>query len=279
MNPRILGSLSQGKLEITPNVPQMKSLLMKTLIIDDEPYVRADLRRMLADHPEVEIIGEAATVPRALEMLEQKQPDVVFLDVQLIGGSGFDLVPAIRPPTQIVFFTAHDEYAVRAFEVNALDYLLKPVSSERLAETISRLLHRRRGAAAVPQPEKAFKRDDQVFIRNEREQRFVNLGEIAAVTSIGGNYTAVHMTDGTRSVVRRTLKQWETLLPDDLFYRVHRATIVNLHRIQCARRDSSGACTAIMAGIEEPLEVSRRCAARLKEMVDRQVQGGIGESD
>ena len=248
---------------------------MKTLIIEDEPHVRAGLCRLLADHPDVEIIGEAATVPRALEMLEQKQPDVVFLDVQLIGGTGFDLVPAIRPPTRIVFFTAHDEYAVRAFEVNALDYLLKPVTSERLAEAISRLVHRHRRMTAVPQPTAPFQTDDRVFIRTEREQRFVNISEVTAVTSIGGNYTVVHLADGARPVVRRTMKQWEDALPEDLFFRIHRATIVNLNRIRCARRDSNGSCQAILYGIEEPLEVSRRCAARLKGLLDDKYWPGI----
>ena len=243
---------------------------MKAIIIDDEPLVREDLRYLLSGHPDIEIIGEAGTVPQAEKLLSGVQPDVVFLDVQLIGGSGFDLVPSIHPSTRIIFFTAYDEYAVRAFEVNALDYLLKPVIESRLADSLDRLRSRIEGRAEAPQPIETYQRDDQILIRTDKEQRFVPVQAVIAVTSIGGNYSVVHLEDGSRPAVRRTLKQWEDLLPTDLFVRIHRGTIVNLSRIECIRQETDGSCLAFISGIESPFEVSRRTAGRLKRWMNKE---------
>lgn len=240
---------------------------MKTVIIDDEPLVRADLRYLLLGHPDIEVIGEAGTVPQAEKLLSKVQPDVVFLDVQLIGGTGFDLVPAIHPATRIIFFTAHDEYAIRAFEVNALDYLLKPVTADRLADSIARLRRRSKGRAAAPQPVKPFQRDDQILVRSDREQRFVPVQAVAAVTSIGGNYTVVHLADGSRPAVRRTMKQWESLLPAERFLRIHRGTIVNLSRINRVVKEKDGSYLAHLSGPTAPFEVSRRTAGRLRKIM------------
>ncbi len=114
-------------------------MTLKALLVDDEPFVREDLRQMLLAHKSIEVICEAGTIAQAKKQLAAGRPDVVFLDIQLRGGTGFDLVPLIHKTTKIIFITAYDEYAVRAFEVNALDYILKPVTPERLAESISRL--------------------------------------------------------------------------------------------------------------------------------------------
>ena len=114
----------------------------KAIIIDDEPFIRHDLREMLSAHKDIEVAGEAGTIAAAKNLLQSSRFDVVFLDIQLRGGSGFDLVPFVHPSAAIIFITAHDEFAVRAFEINALDYLLKPVTTDRLTESLKRLAHR-----------------------------------------------------------------------------------------------------------------------------------------
>ncbi len=114
-------------------------MTLKTLIVDDEPFVRDDLRHMLGVHETLEVVGEAGTVSGAKKQLLEKDLDVVFLDIQLRGGTGFDLVPFVDETVKIIFITAHDDYAIRAFEVNALDYILKPVTADRLAESVARL--------------------------------------------------------------------------------------------------------------------------------------------
>lgn len=201
------------------------------LLIDDEKLARAEMRRLLEAHPTVTIVGEANGTRSGRARLATADYDLVLLDIQLGDGSGFDLVPHVSAAAEIIFVTAHDRFAVRAFEVNALDYLLKPVSPERLTTA----LHRLGGETSSSPPDSApatspLTRDDRVFLKNDRGARFVPLTEIAAVLS-GDNYTEVLVTDGSHYLMRRPLKAWATLLPVDVFVRVHRQAIANLEKI------------------------------------------------
>jgi len=237
---------------------------LKAIIVDDEPYVRDDLRHMLAAHKDIDVAGEAGTIAGAKKQLEAKRFDVAFLDIQLRGGSGFDLLPFIDPATQIVFITAHDEYAVRAFEVNALDYILKPVAADRLAESIARLKLDVQPKNAGPGSAEHFKPDDSVFISTDFGQMFVSLDEILAINSIGGNYAAMYLKNGDKLIARKTLKQWEAILPESVFIRIHRATIINTGFIERIAYDSDGSCVVHLSGQEENFAVSRRLLPSLK---------------
>lgn len=218
------------------------------LLIDDEPLARIELRRLLQAHPDVTIVGEAATVGQARERLATPDYDLVFLDVQLRGGSGFDLLDGVRPAAQIVFITAYDRYAVRAFEVNALDYLLKPVTAERLAAS----LHR--GAppppptpappptaspvdapAGVESPETPLTLEDRVYIKSGHATRFVPVTSIVSVCACE-NYTELRLTDGSLLLALRTLKSWATVLPPQVFLRIHRQSLVNLAHVKAIVR-------------------------------------------
>ncbi len=247
---------------------------MKAIIIDDEPFVREDLKQMLKKHGDVEIIGEAGSVPQAEELLSELTPDVVFLDIQLVGGTGFDLTALIHPLTHIIFFTSHDEFAVRAFEVNALDYLLKPVPEKRLTSALDRL----RNATTPPTPaplKEPFNENDRIFIHSSGEQRFVNIRDVVAVTAIGGNYTQVHIKNGTTLTVRRTMKEWEHLLPGTLFCRIHRSGIVNLEYVDSLYQNKIKSWEIRMLDLENPLEVSRRSLSRIKQLLENRHTGGI----
>jgi len=241
---------------------------LKAIIIDDEPFVRDDLRAMLAAHKEIEIVGEAGTISDAKEQLAANSFDVVFLDIQLRGGTGFDLLPFIDPSTQIVFITAHDEYAVRAFEINALDYILKPVSTNRLAESIARLKFDLKQKEVGPGKSGHFKSDDSVFIKTDSGRLFVRLDEIVAISSIGGNYAAIYLEKGQKLLARKTLKQWETILPHTLYTRIHRATIVNTGFIERIAYEKDGSCFVHLSGRQETFAVSRRMASQLKSLVE-----------
>jgi two-component system LytT family response regulator len=237
---------------------------LKAIIIDDEPFVRDDLRDMLAAHGDIEVAGEAGTIAEAKKQLAANRFDVVFLDIQLRGGSGFELVPFIDPSADIIFITAHDEFAVRAFEINALDYLLKPVTNERLAESLKRLRHK----GATP-PDDTGRRDpfdqtDRVFIKTDSVQLFVRLDEILAISSIGGNYATIYLKNRDKLLSRITLKQWETILPQAVFTRIHRATIVNTGFIERLNTDKDGSCIVRLSGREETFAVSRRLLSGLK---------------
>lgn len=240
---------------------------MKAIIIDDEPLVREDLCHLLGNQPDIEIIGETGTVPEAKKILGELRADVLFLDIQLIGGTGFDLVPLVPPTTRIIFFTSYDEYALRAFEVKALDYLLKPVSADRLADSLDRLREIKRNASEQSKQVEPFRGDDRLFLHTNREQRFIKVGDILTVTTIGGNYSVVHLKDGSEYMVRKTMKQWEKVLPSNLFMRIHRASIVRLDQIKSTRTAKEGTFLVSISGIEEPFTVSRRSVGRLKEFL------------
>ena len=240
---------------------------LKAMIVDDEPFARDDLRQMLACQKEIEVTCEAGTIGEAQKQLSDNSLDVVFLDIQLRGGSGFDLVPIIGRSTDIIFITAYDEYAVRAFEINALDYILKPVSEERLCASIERLKADRAGRKTPSIKTGPFEPDDSVFVKTDSGQLFVRIEQILAITSIGGNYTAVQLKNGENLLSRKTLKEWVDVLPESVFFRIHRATIVNLRHIDRISNQKDGSCVVGLSGFEETFAVSRRSVAGLKRLV------------
>jgi len=242
-------------------------LKLKAIIIDDEPFVRDDLRQMLAVHEDLEVSCEAGTIADAKEQLAANSFDVAFLDIQLRGGTGFDLLPFIDPSTQIVFITAHDEYAVRAFEINALDYILKPVSADRLAESIARLKLDLTPQEAGPGKSGHFKSDDSVFINTDTGRMFVRLDEIVAISSIGGNYASLNLKNDRKLISRKTLKDWEVLLPDPVYLRIHRSTIINTGLIERITHTKDGSSQVYLTGLTNAFPVSRRMASRLKSLL------------
>lgn len=247
---------------------------MRVLIIDDEAPARAALRGLLRDHPQIVPVGEADTLATATKRLGLGDYDLVLLDVQLRGGTGFDLLPHVRPEAQIIFVTAFEQFAVRAFEVNALDYLIKPVRPQRLAEAIRRLTDSlpsppvlvappSSASAALPVAP-ALTPHDLIYLKTGNgTTRFVPLAEIAAIVS-NENYSEAHLSDGTRHFVRRTMKSWEDALPSTHFVRVHRTTIINLARYRGADRQSYETTLLHLAGLAEPVKASFRYLPELR---------------
>ncbi|MES2692045.1 MAG: LytTR family DNA-binding domain-containing protein [Verrucomicrobiota bacterium] len=238
----------------------MKSPSHRALVIDDEPVAREDLRRLLAAHAEVEVIAEAGRMSEAQAALARDDYDLVFLDVQLRGGNGFDLVPLVRPAARIIFVTAHDRYALRAFTVNALDYLLKPVEPARLAESLRRLGNVPGVTEAPPpaDPGMALNRADTVLLKTTNDvARFVRLTEIAAIFS-NENYTELRLTTGEKLMARRPLKTWEEQLPAADFMRVHRTAIINLHELQRAAHHDREVTHLWLQSLGEHLVRARR---------------------
>jgi two-component system LytT family response regulator len=224
----------------------------RTLLIDDEPLARDALRVLLAAHSTFTVVGEAATLANAAALLARDDYDLVFLDIQLRGGTGFDLVPAVRPAARIIFVTAHDEHALRAFDANALDYLLKPVSPARLATGLARLTE-----PHAPSPTGAFRPGDTVYLKIDTGARFVPLRDLVALLACE-NYSEVFLASGEKLLVRRTLKLWADLLPAPPFARTHRGTIVNLSRLTRIEEDGGDAPLLHLHGLARPLRASRR---------------------
>ena len=236
----------------------------RVLIIDDEPYARDDLRHLLAAHPDCEVVGEAGTVPDARARLRRADYDLVFLDIQLFGGSGFDLVPDVRAGAKVVFATAHNEHALRAFEVNALDYLLKPIKAERLAASLARLAKPdTMGTDPGPVVPRSLRYDDTVHLNSGDRARFARVADISRIEA-QENYSLVQLDDGSQMLVRRTLKSWEDVLPPKNFLRVHRTTVVNLERVVCYDRPARRAITLGLAGRADPVSVSRDSTTEVK---------------
>jgi two-component system LytT family response regulator len=244
-------------------------MALRALVVEDEPFVRHDLRQLLEAYPDLEVAWEAGSVSQAREVLQHSCPDVIFLDVQLRGGDGFDLMADVSPSSALVFVTAYEQYALRAFEVNALDYLLKPISEERLAVTLARIRARPKSDAPTVGSNVPLRPDDRVLIRGGGRQDFICLQDIKAVTSLGGNYTCVHCINGAELTTRRTFKAWEKTLPSSLFLRVHRTVIVNLCHIQRLSRDSAGGLEMTMRGDAHPYPVSRRFASAVRLALGR----------
>ena len=237
--------------------------MMRALIIDDEMPARAALRGLLQPHPEIVLVGEAGSILQARARLAQSDYDLVFLDVQLRGGSGFDLLPDIRPGAHIIFVTAFDQHAVRAFEVNALDYLIKPVRPERMTEALGRLAGR---SPASPLP--GLSQGDLVHLKiGSGTTRFVALADIAVIEA-EENYSKVLLGDGTRLLVRRTMKEWEETLPASHFARVHRGTIINLARYRGAERPSYEMALLRLEGHPEPVHASFRYLPEMRRRLE-----------
>jgi two-component system LytT family response regulator len=231
---------------------------MKALVVDDEPLARRELRRLLAAFPNVQVVGEAGNIDEARERIDALCPDVVFLDIQMPGGTGFDLLAQLDRVPRIVFTTAYDQYAVKAFEVNALDYLLKPVEPERLATAIRKIQE----SSPRDTPATGAAPLEQLFIKDGPRCWFVPLRQVSLMTS-EGNYVRLHWGK-ERPLLGRSLSSLEQKLDSKQFFRANRAQIVNLEFIQQVESGEGGRLYVQLRDGPE-VEVSRRQARELKE--------------
>ena len=209
----------------------------------------------------VRVVGEAERVQTAAELVRTCDADVVFLDVQLAGESGLDLVPLIDPQVDIVFVTAFDQYAVRAFEVNALDYLLKPVAPARLARAVERLASPPNEADEAKVTRLEYQ--DRLFLRLDDRMGFVKVAEIVSIVA-DGDYSNVRLAGGGTHRARKSLREWLARLPESAFARVHRSTIVNLEHVERVEEWSHFSYRLHLRGSSEPVAMSRRYAGQLK---------------
>ncbi len=237
---------------------------MKLLIVDDTRLARQELKTLLAAHADVELVGEADDLPAARAAVERLQPDLVLLDIQLPSGTGFDLLEQLDPLPLVIFTTAYDQYAVRAFETNALDYLVKPVAPDRLAAALARARERLLAAAQRAEPESrtALAADDTVFLRDGERCWFVALRDITHVV-VDGNYARVCFR-GERALLARSLSALESRIDPTLFFRANRNTLVNLRAIVSIDPwINDGYRLKLRDGAE--IDVSRRQARELRE--------------
>jgi two-component system, LytTR family, response regulator len=229
---------------------------LSALVVDDERLARTELRRLLTAHPEVEVVAEAADAAQARARLDELEVDLLFLDVEMPGGTGFELLAQLDQVPQVIFTTAYDAHALQAFEVNALDYLLKPIEPRRLAEALSRV---RRPDAAPRSPQRWL---DRVFVRDGERCWFVRLTTVPLLESVG-NYTLLHLP-GRKPMLSRSLNYLEERLDPEVFFRASRKHLVNLSAIEALEPGPAGTLVARLATGHE-VELSRRQARRFRE--------------
>jgi two-component system, LytTR family, response regulator len=232
------------------------------IVVDDERLARRELKQLLEEEHsnELRVVGQGATVQEAVTLAEVHDPDVVFLDVQLAGESGFDLLPLLDRTVTVVFVTAFDRYAIRAFEVNALDYLLKPVAPERLATTIARLSRPAEDESTATQE---LTVEDRLFLRLDDRMDFICVRDIVAILAAGDS-SVLQLADGRQARVRKSLSNWVDQLPEPQFVRIHRSTMVNLEFVERLEEWSHSSYRVYLRGLAEPVQMSRRWAARLR---------------
>jgi two-component system, LytTR family, response regulator len=229
------------------------------VIVDDERLARREMRSLLAEFPQIEVAGEAEDVASAAELIVRFKADIVFLDIQLSGETGFDLLERIGGGVRVIFVTAFDAFAIRAFEVNAVDYLLKPVNPDRLAAAIERLDRREE----KPKSARPLEIDDRVLVETSGRGFFIQVSEIAHIAS-AGDYSEMYTTDGRKLLVEKPLREWEERLPAKHFARIHRQSIVNLDQVESIESWFGGGLQVRLKTGGEPLAVSRRFASKLK---------------
>jgi two-component system, LytTR family, response regulator len=236
---------------------------LKAIIVDDERLARVNLRRLLQAHPVIEIAGETSSCEGAVELINLHNPQLIFLDIQLSGETGFDLLEMINNSIKIVFVTAFDEYAIRAFEVNAIDYLLKPVNPERLKVAIDRV---QQSEPTQKNAAKSYEYTDSIYVRlNNYSSRFIKISSITFIEPVG-NYSKIVTSEGKHCLVLKTLKQWQEELPDNNFVRIHRSSIVNIEHVDHIEKKPNAHHKAFLKNFSEPLEVSRRFAKNLRSL-------------
>ena len=238
---------------------------IKTLIIDDERLARAELKRLLQDFGNIEIVGEAANADEGIENIESLHPDLIFLDIQMPGKTGFDMLTELSFSPNVIFTTAYDDYALKAFEVNALDYLMKPIDPQRLAEAVHKLEKLvGKNYGNEDRGRKLLTDKDQVFVKDGEKCWFVRLEDIRLFESTG-NYTKVYFGNN-RPLILKSLNSLEERLDERYFFRTSRKHIVNLQWIENIEAYfNSGLLLTLKGG--ENVEVSRRQTVKFREMM------------
>jgi two-component system LytT family response regulator len=232
------------------------------LIIDDERLARKELMRLLEEHPSIEVVGEAMNADEAEKLIDELNPDLLFLDIQMPGRTGFELLQALESAPIVIFTTAYDEFAIKAFEVNALDYLVKPIQPERLAEAIRKALDKER--ARDGRREGKLGLNDQVFVKDGEKCWFVSLSNVRLFES-DGNYIKVFF-DTNRPMIHKSLNALDERLDERAFFRASRKHIINLSWVEGIEPWFNGGLMVRLKGGDK-VEVSRRQAAKFKDMM------------
>jgi two-component system LytT family response regulator len=226
---------------------------LTTLIIDDERLARLNLRKKLSIYSEIEVVGEASGIETGIKAIRDHSPDLLFLDIKLSDGTGFDLLNRAEFKGKVIFQTAYDEYACRAFEINAVDYLLKPITKERLKHVITNLIssENEKNVRNIQR----FRYDDRIMIEQKKNIHFIKVENIIYIKA-EREYTTLFEKGGSEYLVLKSIGDWQKELPDEHFARVHRNSIINFNYIERSER-SGNTANIFLISIPEPISISR----------------------
>ena len=231
-------------------------------IVDDERLARIGLRNKLSDFPEIKIVGEGKNIKESITGITNLNPEILFLDIQLKDGTGFDILNKIDFSGKVIFVTAFDEYAIRAFEINALDYLLKPISKERLQIALERIKEDKKEYNYIA--EHKLKYNDRIMISKKKAIHFIKVSSIVLI-SAAQNYSEILTIDNHKYLTPKSLQDWEDHLPLEMFCRIHRSHIVNFEYIKKSEKSSSNTALIYLKSMEEPLKLSRSYFKKVKD--------------
>jgi two-component system, LytTR family, response regulator len=226
---------------------------LTALIIDDERLARLNLRKKLNMFSEIEVIGEASGIESGLKAIRDLNPDLLFLDIKLSDGTGFDLLNKVEFKGKVIFQTAYDEYACRAFEINALDYLLKPITKERLKKVIDNLINSSNENSPHNNPK--FRYDDRIMIEQSKSIYFIKVENIICIKA-DREYTSLFEKGGKKYLVLKSISDWQKELPDEHFARIHRNSIINFNYVERSERFGNTA-NIFLLSIPESITISR----------------------
>lgn len=245
---------------------------IRSVVVDDVDMMRATLKKVLDNFPNIEIVGEASDYESARETINQTKPDLVFLDIDLNGVTSIDLLNEISCSPKIIFITSHPDFAIKAFELNAVDYIMKPISPERLRKAIDRITSEEATPADSDAPSSGFNENDsdrfspdQIILLNfDNKMNFIKIRDINYIEAFG-NYTKVYLHDGKLSITYNSIKSWDGRLPEDVFIQIHRSTIVNLLNVTKIEKWTNDTGRLFLKGIEKPFEISRSYFFQIKK--------------
>ncbi|MFY8109966.1 MAG: LytR/AlgR family response regulator transcription factor [Bacteroidia bacterium] len=246
---------------------------IRSVVVDDVDMMRATLKKVLDNFPNIEIVGEASDYESARDVINKTTPDLVFLDIDLNGITSIDLLNEISCNPKIIFITSHPDFAIKAFELNAVDYIMKPISGERLRKAIDRI------TADIEVPVGAegeamsgfseadddrFTPDQIILLNFDNKMNFIKIRDINYIEAFG-NYTKVYLNDGKLSITYNSIKSWDARLPEDVFIQIHRSTIVNLLNVTKIEKWTNDTGRLFLKGIEKPFEISRSYFFQIKK--------------
>jgi two-component system LytT family response regulator len=240
---------------------------IKSVVVDDVDMMRITLKKVLDGFPNIEIVGEASDYESARQVINDTKPDLVFLDIDLNGLTSIDLLNEITCDPKIIFITSHPDFAIKAFELNAVDYILKPISADRLRRAIERvteLSSEVNVSTMMDETQERFKPDQTILLNFDGKLTFIKVQDINFIEAFG-NYTKIHMNDGKLSITYNSIKNWDNRLPSDVFIQIHRSTIVNLLNVGKIEKWTNDTGRLFLKGIEKPFEISRSYFFQIKK--------------